>query len=145
MIAFISISDALRLCYDKKGILIDVRPEEAYRAGHLPMAENVPLEQIQKRKDPATANAGEESGRMTEKEPERQAKGRAERLQEEELPLFFYCDTGVSSMLAARILSEEGRKAYSVAGGLASYRGYLEKEEKELWTMVYVDTVHQNQ
>ena len=48
MIAFISISDALRLCYDKKGILIDVRPEEEYRAGHLPMAENVPLERIQK-------------------------------------------------------------------------------------------------
>lgn len=122
MIAFISISDALRLCYDKKGILIDVRPEEAYRAGHLPMAENVPLEQI-------------EGGEYPPKELEKGT----------DLPLFFYCDTGVSSMLAARKLSAEGRKAYSVAGGLSTYRGYLEKEEKELWTMVYVDTIHQNQ
>ena len=61
------------------------------------------------------------------------------------LPLFLYCDTGVSSMLAARKLSAEGRKAYSVAGGLTSYQGYLEKEEKELWTMVYVDTARRNQ
>lgn len=122
MIAFISISDALRLCYDKKGILIDVRPEEAYRAGHLPMAENVPLEQI-------------ESGEYPPKELEKGT----------DLPLFLYCDTGVSSMLAARKLSAEDRKAYSVAGGLTSYQGYLEKEEKELWTMVYVDTARRNQ
>ena len=48
-------------------------------------------------------------------------------------------------MLAARKLSAEGRKAYRVAGGLPSYQGYLEKEEKELWTMVYVDTARRNQ
>lgn len=131
MIAFISISDALRLCYDKKGILIDVRPEEEYRAGHLPMAENVPLERIQKGEYPPEEKPDTETGRRSEE--------RLKRQQEENLPLFLYCDTGVSSMLAARKLGEAGRKAYSVAGGLQSYWGYLEKEEDKLWTMVFVE------
>lgn len=110
MLNFISISDALRLCYDKKGILVDVRSEEDYRKGHLPMAEHVPLEKILQ-------------------EDYRPENG---------MPIFLYCDTGAGSLLAAKKLGEEGLEAYSVAGGLTSYRGYLEKEEDKLWTMVFV-------
>lgn len=111
MLNFISISDALRSCYDKKGILVDVRSEEAYKNGHLPMAEHVPLEKIL----------------HGDYKPE---KG---------MPVFLYCDTGAGSLLAARKLGETGVEAYSVAGGLNSYRGYLEKEEDKLWTMVFVE------
>ena len=139
MIAFISISDALRLCYDKKGILIDVRPEEEYRAGHLPMAENVPLERIQKGEYPPEEKPEKGSTEKSDTETGRQPEERLKRQQEENLPLFLYCDTGVSSMLAARKLGEAGRKAYSVAGGLQSYWGYLEKEEDKLWTIVFVE------
>ena len=111
MLNFISVSDAVRLCYDKKGILVDVRPEEEYRQGHLPMAENVPLERIIQGEYPPG----------------------------KEKPLYLYCDTGASSLLAAKKLTESGVEAYSVAGGLSYYRGYLEKEEEKLWNMVYVD------
>ena len=77
MLNFISVSDAVRLCYDKKGILVDVRPEEEYRQGHLPMAENVPLERIM----------------QGEYQPGK------------EKPLYLYCDTGASSLLAAKKLA----------------------------------------
>lgn len=108
MFDLISISDVMKLTYEQKGILIDVRSPEAYRNGHLPMAENVPLDDIL-----------DEKCRFDSK-----------------LPVFLYCDTGSSSMMAARKLDEDGIKAYSVAGGIHSYRGYLEKEKDELWTMV---------
>lgn len=110
MLNFISITDALQLCYAKKAILIDVRSEEEYKEGHLPMAENVPLDLI-----------------LNEKY-----------MPESDLPVFLYCDTGVSSLQAAKKLGERGVEAYSVAGGLSSYKGYLEKEEEKLWTMVFV-------
>lgn len=108
MFNLISISDAMKLTYEQKGILIDVRAEEAYRKGHLPMAENVPLDDIL-----------EEKHKFDLK-----------------VPVFLYCYTGSSSMMAARKLDEDGIRAYSVAGGIHSYRGYLEKEKDELWTMV---------
>lgn len=111
MFEFISITDALKRCYEKKAILIDVRSGGAFREGHLPMAENVPLEDI-----------------IDEKF-----------LPETDLPLIFYCDTGSSSMIAAKKMNEKGKKTYTVSGGISFYKGYLEKEEKELWTMVYVE------
>lgn len=110
MLNFISITDALQLCYAKKAILIDVRSEEEYKEGHLPMAENVPLDLI-----------------LNEKY-----------MPGSDLPVFLYCDTGASSLQAAKKLGEHGVEAYSVAGGLSSYKGYLEKEEEKLWTMVFV-------
>ena len=110
MFDLISISEAMKLAYEQKGILIDVRSPAAYRKGHLPMAENVPLEEITEGKyQPAS-----------------------------DLPIFLYCDTGSNSMMAARKLDEDGRKAFTVAGGIRSYRGYLEKEKDALWTMVYI-------
>ena len=109
MFDLISISDAMKLTYEQKGILIDVRSPEAYRNGHLPMAENVPLDDI-------LAENYHPSFRE---------------------PVFLYCDTGSSSMMAARKLDEAGIKAYSVAGGIRLYRGYLEKEKDALWTMVF--------
>lgn len=110
MFDFISVSDAIKLSYEAKGRLIDVRPEQSYREGHLPMAENVQLDDII-------------SGAFHP---------------EQSQPVFLYCDTGTSSLLAARKLDEEGFIAYSVADGIQHYKGYLEKEENELWTMVLI-------
>ena len=55
---------------------------------------------------------------------------------EKEQPVFLYCDTGSTSMLAAKKLDSVGIHAYSVVGGIMSYKGYLEKEKNDLWTMV---------
>ncbi|MCD8018742.1 MAG: rhodanese-like domain-containing protein [Clostridiales bacterium] len=99
MFDFITISDAVKLCYSGQGMLVDVRPEEEYRAGHLPMAENVPLKDIL-------------DGRYRP---------------DVDIPLFLYCDTGSDSLLAARKLDEDGVHVYTVAGGIGTYKGYLEK------------------
>lgn len=113
---FISVSDALRWNYDGKGILLDVRSREEYEQGHLPMAEHLPF---------ATIMDGKTREFLVKKNQWRK-----------NLPLLLYCETGTSSMMAVRKLEEEGIKAYSVAGGLMHYQGYLEKREQELWTMV---------
>ena len=55
---------------------------------------------------------------------------------EKEQPVFLYCDTGSTSMLAAKKLDSVGIHAYSVVGGIMFYKGYLEKEKNDLWTMV---------
>lgn len=110
MLKFISITEALQLCYGKKVVLIDVRKAEEYKKGHLPMAENVPLDTIIK----------------------------GDYMPAHDLPVLFYCDTGAGSLQAAKKMGERGVEAYSVAGGLSAYKGYLEKEEEKLWTMVFV-------
>lgn len=125
---FISVSDALRWNKEGKGILLDVRGREEYERGHLPMAELLPFAAIMEGKTQEVLG---------------------EQCQwKKDLPLLLYCETGTTSMMAARKLEEEGIKAYSVAGGLIHYQGYLEKKEQELWTMVLkenVDTVPENQ
>ena len=55
---------------------------------------------------------------------------------EKEQPVFVYCDTGSTSILAARKLDSMGIHAYNVVGGIMFYKGYLEKEKNDLWTMV---------
>ena len=39
-------------------------------------------------------------------------------------------------MLAAKKLDSVGIHAYTVVGGIMFYKGYLEKEKNDLWTMV---------
>ena len=102
MFDLISISEAIKRSYDSEGLLVDVRSEEVFKKGHLPMAVNLPFEE----------NI------------------------EKEQPVFLYCDTGSTSMLAAKKLDSVGIHAYSVVGGIMFYKGYLEKEKNDLWTMV---------
>ena len=107
MFDLISISEAIKRSYDSEGLLVDVRSEEVFKKGHLPMAVNLPFEAIEK-----DFNI------------------------EKEQPVFLYCDTGSTSMLAAKKLDSVGIHAYSVVGGIMFYKGYLEKEKNDLWTMV---------
>ena len=108
MFDLISISEAIKRSYDSEGLLVDVRSEEVFKKGHLPMAVNLPFEEIMNEKFDIEA---------IEK-------------------VFLYCDTGSTSMLAAKKLDSVGIHAYSVVGGIMFYKGYLEKEKNDLWTMV---------
>ena len=46
MFDLISISEAIKRSYDSEGLLVDVRSEEVFKKGHLPMAVNLPYEEI---------------------------------------------------------------------------------------------------
>lgn len=117
MFDLISISEAIKRSYDSEGLLVDVRSEEVFKKGHLPMAVNFPFEEIMDEK--FDIEAIEKDFNI-----------------EKEQPVFLYCDTGSTSMLAAKKLDSVGIHAYSVVGGIMFYKGYLEKEKNDLWTMV---------
>jgi rhodanese-related sulfurtransferase len=94
----LSASDAVRLI-NKGATIIDVRNTEAFSAGHIVNARNVPLDTIET--DP---------GGAVEK-----AKNR---------PLLTVCDNGASSAKAAGTLRRAGYEiVFSLRGGLASWRG----------------------
>lgn len=117
MVDLISISEAIKRSYDAEGFLIDVRSEEAFKKGHLPMAVNIPFEELMDEK--LNIEKIEKNFNI-----------------EKEQSVFLYCDTGSTSMLAAKKLDSVGIHAYSVVGGIMFYKGYLEKEKNDLWTMV---------
>ena len=83
MFDLISISEAIKRSYDSEGLLVDVRSEEVFKKGHLPMAVNLPFEEIMDEK--FDIEAIEKDFNI-----------------EKEQPVFLYCDTGSTSMLAAK-------------------------------------------
>lgn len=82
------------------GIIVDVRSPEAFAKSHIPMAINLPLEEI-------------ERGNIT--------------LPKTKI-IFVYCENGGSSALAARILADKGYQVRNAVGGLKEYRGALTKK-----------------
>ena len=88
--------DAIRLM-NQHALVLDLRPPEAFAAGHLAGARNFTPEQI--------AQAGETLKKYKEK------------------PIVVYCDTGSASGPAARKLAEQGfTKAVNLRGGIAAWR-----------------------
>jgi rhodanese-related sulfurtransferase len=88
--------DAIRLM-NQNALVLDLRPAEAFAAGHLAGARNLPIEQI--------GQAGETLKKYKEK------------------PVVVYCDTGNSSGPAARKLAEQGfTKAVNLRGGIEAWR-----------------------
>ncbi len=88
--------DAIRLM-NQHALVLDVRPAEAFAAGHLTGARNVPAEQL------------EQAGEMFKK-----YKGK---------PVVVYCDTGATSGSVARKLAQQGfTKAVNLRGGLTAWR-----------------------
>lgn len=75
-------------------VLIDLRDEEEYRAGHVKGARNIPYEEI-------------EEGRSF-------PRGKI---------LVLYCDRGGASLKAAKLLAQRGYRTRSVIGGFEAYRG----------------------
>lgn len=80
-------------------IIIDLRDEEEYRAGHIPTAVNIPYEDLENQKCNLYRNN----------------------------LLIFYCDRGHISLLAARDLIKDGYNIKSLYGGIRAYRGRLER------------------
>lgn len=105
----IAVKDALNMVCEERAILLDLRDEESYNRGHLPMAEQMDFEKLQ-------------SGEI---------------ILERDIPIIFYCEHGSTSMLAAKWLSEQGYTTYSIVGGYTFYKGYIEKQREidNIWTM----------
>lgn len=160
MFELISISEAIKRSYESEGMLVDVRSEEDFRKGHLPMAVNIPFEEIMRMQGkadleqfyeerfnvPKVGSYEEKSDFQKESidvQKFNRQKSSIEKVNsekgssiEKERAVFLYCDTGSTSMLAAKKLGSMGIHAYSVVGGILFYKGYLEKEKNDLWTMV---------
>lgn len=98
----INIRNILSEALNYGGIIVDVRSQEDFAISHIPMAINLPLEEIQQ--DSISLPKGK--------------------------VILVYCENGGGSALAARILSEKGYKVINTIGGLREYRGALTKKGK---------------
>ena len=95
----INIRQIVTVALSKDAIIIDVRKPDKFRAGHIPMAINLPMERIEKRQVTLPRNK----------------------------TLLVYCDSGGASMQAARLLDGMGYCAINCVGGLNQYNGSLTK------------------
>ena len=95
----ISIRNILTEALNYGGIIVDVRGREEFVGGHIPMAVNLPLEDIKQ------GNISFPKGKL----------------------LIVYCETGGRSTVAASILSDKGYRVINTVGGLREYRGALSK------------------
>lgn len=81
-------------------VLVDVREPREFRAGHIPGAVNVPLDQIEDLEVPL------------------------------ETPIFIYCLWGSRSVQAGKLLEEIGYENVRSIGGIAGYKGEKVKGEE---------------
>lgn len=93
----IHIQEALERTVSENGILIDVRDRQEFHDGHIPMAINIPLDDIVRGKYKLPKN----------------------RL------LVVYCDSGLHSLTAARYLDRQGYRVLNTYGGLSEYKKAL--------------------
>ena len=93
----INIRNIVNTSLSEDAIIIDIRTPERFSRGHIPMSINLPLEKIK-------------TGQVT------LPKSRT---------LIVYCDTGGSSMQAARLLSGMGYHVINCVGGIKNYNGSL--------------------
>lgn len=99
----INIRNILNEALNYGGIIVDVRDQEDFAKSHIPMAVNLPLDDIRQ-------------GNIT------LPKGKI---------IIVYCENGGGSALAARILSEKGYKVINTVGGLREYRGALTRKRND--------------
>jgi len=81
-------------------VLVDVRTPEEYREGRIPGSVNVPLSSLDKIRSVA---------------------------ENEAVPLFVYCQSGARSRQAVSQLLAMGYTAVTNLGGMAAYRGKVER------------------
>lgn len=94
-----SIRNILNDALNYNGIIVDVRDRDDFAASHIPMAINLPLDDIQQEKVSLP-------------------KGKI---------IILYCENGGKSAMAARILAEKGYRVINTIGGLKEYKGALTK------------------
>jgi len=88
--------DVIRLM-NQNALVLDIRPQEAFAAGHVTGARHMPSEQI--------AKAGETLKKQKDK------------------PIVVYCESGPLAASAVRALAEQGfTKVFSLRGGLSAWR-----------------------
>lgn len=81
-------------------VLLDVRTPQEYQEGHIPGSINVPLQSLSTADQiPAGKNA----------------------------PLFVYCHSGARSSQAVRLLARMGYSSAKNIGGIAAYKGEVER------------------
>ena len=83
-----------------EAVLLDVRTPQEYREGHIPGSKNVPLQQI---------------GNV------------ADVVENEDTVLFVYCYSGSRSRQAVSYLQHMGYRNVNNIGGIAAYRGKVER------------------
>lgn len=86
-------------------IMLDVRTDREYAAGHIPHTLHIPLDSLRER--------------MGELDPQK--------------PIYVNCQSGLRSYLACRILMQHGFQCYNLIGGYRYYA--LQQSEKELDTV----------
>ena len=96
----INIRNIMAEALNTGGIIVDVRNRDEFKQGHIPMAVNVPLEDIK-------------AGRMS------LPKGKV---------ILVYCETGARSTMASKELAEKGYMVINTIGGILEYRGGLTKK-----------------
>lgn len=96
----ISIEDAVRVMQMTGGILIDLRSPQEYQEGHLLGACNIPVEEIEQGLFYYGGNS----------------------------ILILYCMYGAKSMMASRILDQQGYQIINTIGGFSQYQGDLDYE-----------------
>lgn len=96
----INIRNILNEALNYGGIIVDVRGRSDFAISHIPMAINLPLEDIKQ------GNISLPKGKV----------------------ILLYCENGGGSALAARILSEKGYRVINTVGGLREYRGAITKK-----------------
>lgn len=91
-------ADLVRMMYSENPLLLDVRTDDEFNAGHLADALHIPLEQLS------------DSGNELE-----QYRGR---------PVVVYCRTGQRSARAGAILKRQGfAQLYKLSGGMLAWQG----------------------
>lgn len=89
----VNIRHIIQKAVEENAIIIDVRNRNEFHRGHIPMAVNVSLSEIQ-------------NGKVNF------PRGRT---------LILYCDSGANSLKAARILAEHGYRTINAVGGIQQY------------------------
>ncbi len=96
----INIRNIMNEAIINEGIIVDVREKEEFAKGHIPMAINLPLSDIENGKVGLPRNK----------------------------VILVYCENGGGSMMAARILSNFGYNVINTIGGIRNYRGALTRK-----------------
>ena len=98
----INIKNIMAEALKSGGIIVDVRDRDEFARGHIPMAVNIPLQELRQ------GNISLPKGKV----------------------IIVYCETGGRSTVAASILVEKGYRVINTTGGLKGYRGALTKSGK---------------
>jgi len=88
--------EAIGLINHKNAVVFDVRPNDAFKKGHVTNAINIPLEELKSN-------------------PKKAAKYKNK-------PVIIYCNSGTTSMAACKILQEQGFELiHNMRGGITAW------------------------